>query len=561
MRQIPFLLASVVLAIACAPAPPPAEEAAPGTHDDLLQLFEEFRIFQEPEIVDGVPDYTAEAMEAQRQGLEDYKHRLSAIDISEWTVSEQIDHHLVRAEMNGLDFHHRVTRPWSTDPAFYLISQGGAGPAMSGFRSLFRSEPPFDDGELEEYRTTLQAVPKIFEQARSNLTEPVPDLGTIAVWAAPQEARRIYDEIAEQLAEHHPELVQEAEAARDAVLAFGAWVEENQPSWTGAAGIGKENYDWWLRNVHLSPYGWEESRMIVEQEYNRLVTFLALEEHRNRDLPPFDIADTPEKYADKLHEALPYVVEFLRDGEIMTVPNWVDATDYSDPDEPPEPLPSDTSIDHKAREREILPGETHEYVGHMLDGQRLDRDERPIRGADRRFNMEWMRMEGWAVALEELMMVAGVLDERPRRGREVEYLMNISHMSLALPDLAMHANLITFDESRKLCAALMSKGWSQEDERMVWYEMESNLRFPGFHTGVVVGKAHFMKLFRERAMQLGDQFVLRDFIDEFLAGGIIPISLIRWEMTGYDDEIRFLLGEDDVPNRVFDPALQLADRL
>ena len=173
----------------------------------------------------------------------------------------------------------------------------------------------------------------------------------------------------------------------------------------------------------------------------------------------------------------------------------MDPTDYSDPKEPPEPLPSDPSIDHKAREREILPGESHEYVGHMFDGQRRQRDTRPIRGADRRFNMEWMRMEGWAVALEELLMQAGALDERPRRGREVEYLMNISHMSLALPDLAMHANLISFDESRKLCAALMAKGWSQEDERMVWYEMESNLRFPGFHTGVVVGKAHFMKLF------------------------------------------------------------------
>ncbi len=282
MRQIPFLLASVVLAIACAPATPPAEDAAAGTHDDLLQLFEELRVFQEPEIVDGVPDYTAEAMEAQRQGLEDYKSRLAGIDISKWTVSDQIDHHLVRAEMNGLDFHHRVTRPWSRDPAFYLMSQGGAGPAMSGFGKLFRGEPPFDDGELEDYRTTLRAVPKIYEQARANLTEAVPDLGTIAIWAAPREAR-IYDEIAEQLAEHHRELVADAEAARDAVLAFGGWVEENKPSWTGAAGIGKENYDWWLRNVHLSPYGWEESRMVVEQEYNRLVTFLALEEHRNRD--------------------------------------------------------------------------------------------------------------------------------------------------------------------------------------------------------------------------------------------------------------------------------------
>ena len=115
-----------------------------------------------------------------------------------------------------------MTRPWSRDPAFYLMSQGGAGPAMSGFRSLFRLEPPFGEAELTEYRTTLQAVPKVYEQARTNLTEAVPDLGTIAIWAAPREAR-IYGEIADQLAGHHPELVADAEAARDAVLAFGTW--------------------------------------------------------------------------------------------------------------------------------------------------------------------------------------------------------------------------------------------------------------------------------------------------------------------------------------------------
>ena len=89
----------------------------------------------------------------------------------------------------------------------------------------------------------------------------------------------------------------------------------------------------------------------------------------------------------------------------------------------------------------------------------------------------------------------------------------------------------------------MPYGWSHEDEPMVWYEQQSNLRFPGFHTGVVVGKAQFMKLFRERAMQLGDKFNLRQFIDEFLAAGMIPISLTRWEMTGLTDEIEKLLQE------------------
>jgi hypothetical protein len=29
-------------------------------------------------------------------------------------------------------------------------------------------------------------------------------------------------------------------------------------------------------------------------------------------------------------------------------------------------------------------------------------------------------------------------------------------------------------------------------------------------------------------------------LDEFLAAGMIPLSLIRWEMTGLDDEIKKL---------------------
>jgi hypothetical protein len=49
-----------------------------------------------------------------------------------------------------------------------------------------------------------------------------------------------------------------------------------------------------------------------------------------------------------------------------------------------------------------------------------------------------------------------------------------------------------------------------------------------------------MKLFRDRSNQLGDEFVLRDYLDDVLNTGAIPWSLIRWEMTGLDDEIREL---------------------
>jgi uncharacterized protein (DUF885 family) len=74
--------------------------------------------------------------------------------------------------------------------------------------------------------------------------------------------------------------------------------------------------------------------------------------------------------------------------------------------------------------------------------------------------------------------------------------------------------------------------------------MKSNIANPGgFHSNVVLGKAYFMKLFRERAQELGEDFVIRDFVDEFLASGLIPMSLIRWEMTGNSDDIT-LVTED-----------------
>ncbi len=38
----------------------------------------------------------------------------------------------------------------------------------------------------------------------------------------------------------------------------------------------------------------------------------------------------------------------------------------------------------------------------------------------------------------------------------------------------------------------------------------------------------------------GDDSQLKAFLDEFFDAGLIPFALIRWEVTGLDDEIRRL---------------------
>jgi hypothetical protein len=53
-----------------------------------------------------------------------------------------------------------------------------------------------------------------------------------------------------------------------------------------------------------------------------------------------------------------------------------------------------------------------------------------------------------------------------------------------------------------------------------------------------MGKYEIEELMAERAADLGEAFTLKRFMDEIEASGLIPVSLIRWEMTGRDDEIR-----------------------
>jgi hypothetical protein len=549
--------------------------AATDGYEELVILFDEFRSFQEAGFSEGMPDYSKDAIAKQWNGLSTYRERLRSIDSSDWPVWQQVDYHLVRAEMNALEFQHKVQRPWARDPGFYSMMEGDAGATVNApefFEPIFsllgysedgptmseedrRRGADLSDAEQKMLGNTLTGIPAMYEQAKINLTEPAADFAEFAIRNF-EEERSIYEEVAGRLQENHPELADHARLAADAVEDYRIWMEKNQSSMAKYAGLGKDNYDWWMRNVQLSPWGWEQSNQIIQSEYNRVITFLKLEEQRNRNLPALAVTMSEKEWNDSLQKALHHVVDFMRDEEIMTVADWVDPADYyaegprgatGEVDDSPseELLPENSSIDTKVRQREILPGETHEYIGHMLDYQRQARlTTSPIRSAGRRFNMGSMRLEGWAVALEELLMQAGVLDDRPRSGRIMEYLMNASHMSLAIPDMKMHANEITLSEARKLCAEIMPRGWSQEDERMVWFEMQSNLRNPGgFHSNVVTGKAYFMKLFREAAQRDDEDFVIRDFVDEFLAAGTIPMSLIRWEMTGNSDDVRLTTDE------------------
>ena len=531
---------SVIFLFSCSPSEKEtANVTSSGEYEDLVALFKEFREFQKPKVVAGIPDYTATAMEEQRLGLNQFQDRLSAMDISAWPVSQQVDFHLVRAEMNGLEFYHRVLRPWSRDPCFYLPSQGGAGPVID-INLRIPESLPLPEEKQDEFRQQLQAVPEIYEQAKLNLTEGARDFAIMAIWSAKEESEE-YHKLADWLAEYHPDLAADATRTQKAVENYGSWIEENMDRMTAKAGVGKENYNWWLKNVHLFPYTWEDCLDVVEREDNRVITFLKLEENRNRKLPPLKPESSQEEYKQSVKDSLEHVMNFLREEEIFTVQDYLTIDDYFGTwHNFDSPWPEHHDYFFNFSHRESLPEETHECVGHHFDDLRHRRDNRPIRGTRRLYEIDWIRSEGFAFGLEELLMHAGYLDTRPRRGREVVYEQAAFRTCRALADLKMHSHEFTLEEAMDFAVNCAPHGELLEDSPHLHYEMQTTLRYVGWHMGMVVGKAQFMKLIRDRAKQLGDAFNLRQFMDEYLAAGMIPMSLIRWEMTGFEDEIKKL---------------------
>ena len=538
MNTTSLRFAGIVLIFAALFTPLQALAVEPSSkgvgYTELVTLFDDFRQFQKPEETTGVPDYSPAAMQRQYDDLKSYQQQLMAIDPSGWSVSEQIDYLLVRAEMNGMEFYHRVVRPWARDPGFYLMTQEGAGP--TGFRIRVR-EMPIPDEDIDRIRTQLQAVPKLYEQARTNLTDPAADFVTLALHFLGEE-EEMYRELAALLAEHHPKLVRDAETAEAAVTSFGRWLEDNRHLMTAPAGVGKDNYNWLLKNVYLFPYDWDDVRTIVELEDNRVITFQRLTENRNRNLPQLEPVQSQAEYKESVEDALEYIMNFLREEEIFTMYDYLVPGDYFGSWHGfDQPWPEHHDYFFNFSHRDPVMEETHEMVGHHFDGLRAMNDTRPIRGGRRPYKINTARDEGHAFGLEELLIYAGYLDARSPRTREIAYEQAAFRTVRALSDVYLHSRDWDLEQAIEFCVANAPHGELLDGSHHLWYELATTLRGVGHHMLMVVGKAQFMKLFRDRANQLGDDFVLKDFMDEFYASGFIPMSLVRWEMTGYTDEI------------------------
>jgi hypothetical protein len=276
--------------------------------------------------------------------------------------------------------------------------------------------------------------------------------------------------------------------------------------------------------------------LLTQREYQRALSFLTLEKNRNRRLPEMKLMTDRADYVRQHAEAEKFLARFLREEEIYTVPDFLQPGTISGTG----PLGPIRDFFQQALYRDMLVLRPHDHTGHALDGQLAERDDRVIRAKYRPMHISAIRAEGQATGMEEWLMTAGLLDKRPQ-SRELTLILLAIRAARAEADLRMHSGELTFEQAIQLCVDRTPYGWMKTEDTVLWGDLDLYLRQPSYGIGYLLGKVQIERLMSERLMQVQEKFVLRDFFDQFLASGIIPISLIRWEMTGLDDEIEKLL--------------------
>lgn len=568
IRTASTLLASTCVAIVLLAAPTPSVAAAgaamegmpsgSGTHADLVALLQEFLEWEDParaagenelkdvagKAVDKYPDYSNEAVQQRRAKMKTLQAKLLDMNVTAWERRDQVDYLAVRARFDQNEFTLNVSKPWSRDPGFYVDQM-----LPPTFVDL-----PVKGKALESLRSDLRAMPKLVAQAKGNLTEVASDYADLAIFnlanadgvghgfpyraVPPPGIIGWYADMLGRVEKQQRDLKPDVLAAKAAAEDLLKWLKDNRSKMTAKAGVGRENFNWYMKQVKLMPYTADEVVTLGNRELERLWAMYALEQHRNRKLPPLKISASGPEYEAKIKATDAQVRKFLVDEEIITIPDYVKELHTN---VPWIVRPTGPNFWEQVQFRDPHPDHLHAVIpGHAFDAIVERHNKDPIRSK----LTDGVRTEGWGVYLEEGMMHAGILEDTPRV-RELIYLFGIFRAARAPADVWLQLNEMKVSD--------VVKFWIERtpylEPSVARVDAEIYLRRPpGYGLGYMMGMLQMQELLADSKRQLGDKFVLKNFHDKFMATGRLPLSLVRWEMTGLDDEVKSLWVRQPLPS-------------
>jgi hypothetical protein len=509
------------------------------SYASLLQLAKELHMLERTSLPNGVPDYRKETIVKNQQVLQQYKTQHAKMDTAGWPIEQKVDYVLLGAEMNALDYNCRILQPWVRDPAFYAIvfneqsdTPNHEGPTSFAAVELWNYVFPLSDEDAAKLTAQLKIIPPLYEQAKINLTGNAKDLWSAGIGNMKDQLMML-EELEKKTVNNSAALKDAIAQAKGASVQLVNWLEKQLPLKNGPSGIGKEYYTWHLRNVLLVPFSWEEEVTLLSRELTRAFASLQFERERNRKLPELKAFATEAEFNEGTDAAVNKLMNFLKQLEFLPVKAYMEPAlrKHIGGFVPEDQRNFFANISFRAPE--VL----YAHSTHWFEVARFTEEPHAslLRHDALPYNIWMQRSEGLATFMEETLMHAGLWDDNPR-ARELVWIMLAQRCARGLASLYAQANMINYEQARKFQVEWTPKGWTG-DESLVGFEQHLYLRQPGYGTSYVTGKYFIERLVMDMGRKQGKDFRLYNFFDAFYGAGVIPVSLVRWQMTGMDDEI------------------------
>jgi len=403
------------------------------------------------------------------------------------------------------------------------------GPTNHGTTEIWTYDFPLNSDSKASLLKDFQVIPSLNEQAKLNLTGNAKDLWIAGIRDIRTQSEDLKAVRARDGIKTDADIVAAIDKAIASTDELATWLEDQASSKTGSSGIGKENYSWYLQNVHLVPLTWEDEVIILKRELARAWSSLKLEEHRNRDLPQLKAASTPAEYNAMSERTAKSFLNFLDKDEIVTVKEYFEpALRPHFGDFMPEEKRNFFSIGRHYDQRPLF---SHFY--HWFELARMDNEphKSEIRKGPVLYNIYDSRNEGTATAVEEMFMDAGLYEDDPRV-REIVYIMIAQRAARGLGSLYAHSNDMTMEEAGGIHSEWTPRGWMKTEKELLLFEQHLYLRQPGYGTSYITGKYLLERAMAAYAQMDEEGFRVKDFFDKLNSIGSIPTSLAQFEMTG-----------------------------
>ncbi len=508
----------------------------------------------------GIHQYDHELDHMDRDYLENvnkqskaYIQRLNQWNKSKLSADEYLDWQLlINALESGVKTYEDI-RPWQKDPSSYATL------CLYGLFILVIRDFASIEERTRSFLARLKQVPRLLGEARVNLKDS-PEVFTRLALEVVEGGQSFFQDVVGQLGARVPaladELKQASLVATAAFAEYGAFLKNDYLARSkGDFAIGEKLFNFKLGVDHMLPYKADEVLAIGREAKTATEKELAETSRMIDKSKPWvkvvedvklhhpEAKDLLATYRREMERAR----DFVRAKDLVTIPPGeelavIDTPPFDRPTipyaayMPPAPFetrqkgyfyvtPVEAHLDRE-QQQETLKGHPihgipvialHEaYPGHHLQLVHSNRVPRKLR----RMLGTSVFAEGWALYCEEMMHDAGFYsDSRTKLLKLKDQLWRACRVII---DVGLHTKTMSFDEAVDF---LVNEAKLQRVHAIK--EVTRYTISPTQPLSYLIGKKQILELKKDYQEKKGKDFNLKEFHDQLLSFGTIPVVLIR----------------------------------